>query len=201
LCDEDYFAYNWSGRQNIKTLGEATIGILGFGEIGTELACRLKGFGCTVLYNKRNQLPGNAEHELNIQFASPEDLLANSDYVCMLMPYFPETKQSLNTDFFARIKPGACFVSCGGSGVVDENALAEALRSGKLSGAAVDTFTWEPIAPNDPLLPLARQPRSNLILTPHTAAGSAAAQSNERLGDYINLIRVLHGGKLVGQLA
>lgn len=200
LCDEDYFAYNWSNRQDIHGLWETTVGILGFGEIGTELARRLRGFGCTVLYNKRNPLPETAEQELNIQFATREELLAKSDYVCMLMPYFPEMAQTLNADFFAHIKPGACFVSCGGSGIVDEKALLEALHSGQLSGAAVDTFTWEPIAPNDPLLPLARHPRSNLILTPHTAAGSGSAQPNERLGDYINLMRVLHGGKLVGRL-
>jgi phosphoglycerate dehydrogenase-like enzyme len=201
LCDEDYFAYNWSSRQGINTLWESTVGILGLGEIGTELARRLQGFGCTVLYNKRKPLPAFTEQDLNIRFASQEELLAKSDYVCMLMPYFPETAQTLNADFFKHIKQGACFVSCGGSGVVDEKALNEALISGHLSGAAIDTFTWEPIAQNDPLLPLARQPRSNLILTPHTAAGSAAAQSNERSGDYINLTRVITGDKLVFQIA
>ncbi len=199
-CDEDYFAYNWTGRENILGLWGATVGILGMGEIGTELARRLRGFGCTVLYNKRNRLPEAAERELNVQFAEVDDMLARSDYVCMLLPFFPETEQSLSHDFFARMKPGSIFVSCGGSGVVDEDALAAALRSGHLYGAAVDTYTFEPIAPDDPLLALARDPRANIVLTPHTAAGTVAAASSERYGDYTNLMRVLHGEPLVGRL-
>ena len=98
------------------------------------------------------------------------------------------------------MKPGACFVSCGGSGVVDDQALADALASGHLYGAAVDTFVYEPIAKDSPLLPLARQPRSNLVITPHTAAGSASASSKARTGDYVNIQRVLRGEKLVGRL-
>lgn len=198
-CDEDYFAYNWTGRENILGLWGATVGILGMGEIGTELARRLRGFGCTVLYNKRNPLPQAAERELNVQFAAVDDMLARSDYVCMLLPFFPETEQSLSRDFFAKMKPGSIFVSCGGSGVVDEDALAEALRSGHLYGAAVDTYTFEPIAADDPLLPLARDPHANVVLTPHTAAGTVAAAGAERYGDYTNLMRVLHGEPLVGR--
>lgn len=199
-CDEDTFAYNWTGRENLLGLWGATVGILGMGEIGTELARRLRGFGCTVLYNKRNPLPKAAERELNVQFAGVDDMLARSDYVCMLLPFFPETEQSLGRDFFAKMKPGSIFVSCGGSGVVDEDALAEALRSGHLYGAAVDTFTFEPIAPDDPLLTIARDRRANVLLTPHTAAGTVAAASDERYGDYTNLMRVLHGEPLIGRL-
>ena len=200
-CDEDYFAYNWSGRQDIRGLWGVTVGILGFGEIGSELARRLQGFGCKILYNKRNPLPAEAERELNIRFASAEELVAQSDYVCMLMPLFPETEQTLGREFFARMKPGAIFVSCGGSGVVVDEALAEACASGHLYGAGVDTFTFEPIAPDSPLLPVARQPQANLVLTPHTAAGAAAANAVERSEDYDNLVRVLRGQELVGRLA
>lgn len=199
-CDEDYFAYNWTGRENLLGLWGATVGILGFGEIGMELARRLRGFGCTVLYNKRNRLPEAAERELNVQFAEIDDMLAASDYVCMLLPLFPETEQSLSHEFFAKMKPGSVFVSCGGSGVVDEEALAAALRSGHLYGAAVDTYTFEPIAADDSLLRIARDPRANIVLTPHTAAGTVAATGSERYGDYANLMRVLHGEPLVGRL-
>ena len=118
----------------------------------------------------------------------------------MLLPFFPETALSLDADFFARMKPGACFVSCGGSGVVDDQALADAVASGHLYGAAVDTFVYEPISKESPLLPLARNPQTNLVLTPHTAAGSASASSKSRTGDYINIHRVLSGENLVGRL-
>ncbi len=200
-CDEDYFAYNWSGRQGVTGLWGSTVGILGMGEIGTELARRLRGFGCTVLYNKRNRLPAAAEQELNVGFAEVGEMLAASDIVCMLLPFFPETEQSLGADFFAAMKPGALFVDCGGSGVVDEEALAAALRSGHLAGAALDTFTFEPIALDDPLLALARDPRANVVLTPHTAAGTGVIGRGERVEDYDNLLRVLRGEPLVGRLA
>jgi phosphoglycerate dehydrogenase-like enzyme len=200
-CDEDYFAYNWSGQRDIRGLWGVTVGILGFGEIGTELARRLQGFGCKILYNKRNPLPAEAERELNIRFASADALVAQSDYVCMLLPLFPETEQMLGRDFFGRMKPGAIFVSCGGSGVVVEEALAGACAAGHLHGAGVDTFTFEPIAPDSPLLLLARQPQANLVLTPHTAAGAAAANAVERSEDYDNLLRMLRGEELVGRLA
>jgi len=200
-CDEDYFAYNWAGRQDIRGLWGVTVGILGYGEIGTELARRLAGFGCKVLYNKRNPLPAAAEREMGIQFAAVNELVAASDYVCMLLPLFPETEQSLNREFFARMKSDAIFVSCGGSGVVDDEALAEAVASGHLYGAAVDTFTFEPVALDSPLLSVARNPQANLILTPHTAAGASSANRNDRGDDYANLTRVLRGEALVGRVA
>jgi phosphoglycerate dehydrogenase-like enzyme len=124
----------------------------------------------------------------------------------MLLPYFPETEQSLGRNFFAAMRPGSLFVSCGGSGVVDEVALADALRSGHLGGAAVDTYTFEPVAPDDPLRALAlADPRANVILTPHTAAGTgpidATQPKREREDDYANILRVLRGEPLAGRVA
>jgi phosphoglycerate dehydrogenase-like enzyme len=202
-CDEDYFAYNWTNRKDIHALWEATVGILGFGEIGAELARRLRGFNCQILYNKRTPLPPSAELDLNIQYAGMDQLLAESDYICMLLPYFPETDQSLSSEFFKKMKPGSVFVSCGGSAVVDEDALAESLNSGHLYGAAMDTFTYEPITSDSSLISIASQPLSNLYLTPHTAAGSGSSNQGsgrERYGDYINIIRSLNGEKLTGRL-
>ncbi len=204
LCDEDYFAYNWASCSDINGLWGKTVGILGFGEIGAEVARRLQGYGCNLLYNKRNPLPSAAEKELGVTYAGWDALISTSDYVCMLLPYFPQTALSLSDEFFAKMKQGAIFVSSGGSGVVDEEALARVLVSGKLYGAALDTFTYEPIARNDPLLPLVSDPRFNLILTPHTAAGSGpigVKPSEERLGDYINVMRFLAGKEILGKVA
>lgn len=200
-CNEDYYAYNWSGREGLRGLRDRTVGILGFGEIGTELSRRLRPFEPTVLYNKRERLPEAAEQSLGIRFASEQELAAESDFVCILLPLFPETDQSINPEFLARMKPGACLVTCGAGGVIDEQALAEALRSGHLAGAALDTYTWEPLPHHNPLLPLARQPRANIVLTPHTAAGSEADNPNARKDDYTNLVRMLQNGELRYRLA
>lgn len=203
--DEDYFAYNWSGHRGVMRLGGSTVGILGMGEIGVELGRLLRPFDCTILYNKRKRLPEPAEAELNVRYATVEEMLAASDAVCSLLPYLPETDQRLDEAFFAAMKPGSLFASCGGSGVVNEHALAAALRSGHLGGAALDTYTYEPVAPDDPMLGLATDPRANVILTPHTAAGTGPASVSEpnpgRAGDYENILRCLRGEPLVGRLA
>jgi lactate dehydrogenase-like 2-hydroxyacid dehydrogenase len=199
--DEDTFAYNWSGRQNIDTLWRRTVGILGFGEIGTELARRLKGFQCTVLYHKRHRLPLLAEAELGLTYATRAELVERSHVVCSLLPYLPETDLSINAAFFTAMRPGSMFVHCGSGAVVDEAALIEALRSGHLGGAALDTYTYEPLRPDDPLLALARDPLQNLILTPHIAAGANAAARNLRAEDYTNVKAVFSGGELQYRLA
>jgi phosphoglycerate dehydrogenase-like enzyme len=190
--DEDTFAFNWSGRKDIRGIYESTVGIVGLGEIGFELARRLKNFGCTVLYNKRNRLPEAAEVELNVVYAELPELLGRSDFVCMLLPFFPETKRIVNESFIAQMKAGACLVCCGGSGILDEEAVARALASGRLHGVATDTYAWEPIRPDNPLLQLAHSGDANIILTPHTAAGTIAAQRDERLEDYSNLLNLLN---------
>ena len=198
LCDEDYFAYNWSGREDIKGLYQSTIGILGFGEIGVEMARRLKPYGCTVLYNKRSRLPEEAENDLGIQYATREEIAQKCDVVCSLLPYYPETVLSLDAKFFQSMKEGAFFVHCGAGGVIDEDALIEALRSDHLAGAALDTYNWEPIRPDDPLLELACDPMVNLVLTPHVAAGSPSTDG--RKSDYTNLLAALQGSALKFQL-
>jgi phosphoglycerate dehydrogenase-like enzyme len=200
--NEDTFAYNWSGRTGISTLVGQTVGILGFGEIGAELARRLRGFSAArLLYNKRSRLPAPAEAALGLTYAPQDDLIAASNVLCVLLPYFPETDMLLDAARLATMKPGALLVSCGSGSVIDEAALAAALRGrlpgsrGRLAGAALDTFEWEPLRPENPLLPLARDPAANVLLTPHTAAGGTRSPSDvpPRREEYTNLTRVLTG--------
>ncbi len=200
-CDEDHFAYNWSHRQNIGGLAGKRVGILGFGEIGVELARRLQPFGCTVLYQKRKRYPAPVEAEFGIRFATQAEIAAAADVIVALLPLGPETEQSLSTAFFASLKPGALFIQSGGSATVDEDALAAALRSGQLGGAAVDGFTWEPVQPHNPLLALARDPMCNLVLTPHVAAGAITITGALRQGDYVNIVAALKGEPLRHRLA
>jgi phosphoglycerate dehydrogenase-like enzyme len=195
-CDEDWFAYNWSKRAGIGQLMGATVGVLGFGEIGLELAKRLSGFDCTVLYHKRQRLPQRVEAEYAIHYASPDEIAAESDVVCCLLPY-PGSEGAMNAAYFAKMKPGAIFVHAGSGAVVDEPDLIDALRSGHLSGAALDTYTYEPMRADDPLLALARDPAANLILTPHTAAGGISTRpSGGRADDYANIVAMIKGRPL-----
>ena len=200
--DEDTFAINFTGRQSIGTLYRKTVGIIGFGEIGIELARRLKGFECNVLYHKRSRLSEHAEQDLNIHYTSQENLLAESDFVAMLLPYMPETAGIVNQDFIKQMKPGACLVSCGASGIYNEVDVANALASGYLGGVATDTFEWEPINMDSPLLPLARDLEANIVLTPHTASGSMDPNAlPDRSEDYINLVNFINQKPLIYQVA
>jgi phosphoglycerate dehydrogenase-like enzyme len=198
--DENVFAYDWSGRKEIAAVYGRTVGILGFGEIGAELSRRLQGFApARIVYHKRRRLPTEAEADLGIVYAPLAQVAMESDSLCNLLPYSPSTDMLLNAAFLAAMKPGAFLVSCGSGSVIDEAALAEALEAGHLAGAALDTFEWEPIRPENPLLPLARDPSKNVLLTPHTAAGRGMPEAGSavRQADYENIVRLLDGQTLL----
>ncbi len=101
-----------------------------------------------------------------------QEIIAASDFLCVLLPYMTETDLSINEETFAAMKPGAFVVHCGSGSVIDEEALVVALQSGHLAGAALDTFEWEPLRADNPLVALARDPAANVLLTPHTAAAT-----------------------------
>jgi phosphoglycerate dehydrogenase-like enzyme len=197
--DEDTFAYNWSNRQNVEGLWQKTIGIMGFGEIGAELARRLTGWDVTLLYNKRRRLPESLETQLGLIYVDIDTLFSQSDYLANLLPYFPGTDLMINAGYFAKMKDGACLVSCGSGSVIDESDLAEAIKAGKLGGAALDTFEWEPIKADNPLIALAKA-GYNVLLTPHTAAGASPAAAKERLKDYTNITRHIKGEPLLNRV-
>ncbi|MGL4648562.1 MAG: NAD(P)-dependent oxidoreductase, partial [Caldilineaceae bacterium] len=198
-CDEDWFAYNWSGRSGIGTLANATVGILGFGEIGVELAQRLVGFDCRVLYHKRTRLPSWVENERGLTYAQPDEIAAQADIIASLLPWqgpnFP-----IDAAYVQRMKQGALLVHAGSGGIVDETSVLNALQSGHLAGAAFDTYNWEPMRPDDPLLAGAADPAINLVRTPHTAAGGFSAGGSGRSRDYDNILALLNGRPLRYQI-
>ncbi len=193
--DEDTFAYNWSGRQGVAGLWQRTVGILGFGEIGAELARRLRGWDVTLLYHKRRRLPATVEQELGLTYADTDTLLRSSDYIANLLPYFPATDLWLNAEQFAKMQDGAYLVSCGSGSVINERDLAAAIQSGKLGGAALDTFEWEPLPADNPLL---AQTNDNVLLTPHVAAGAGSDRKAAayQYGDYTNIMHHIEGKPL-----
>ena len=196
--DENVFATNWSKRRGIRSLSGLTVGILGFGEIGVEAVRRLRAFGCRMLYNKRSRLPEQVEKLLGIGYCEEDELYRQSDILCNLLPYSPATDGLLDDAVFARMRPDSYLVNCGSGSVINEAALAAALVSGHLAGAALDTFEWEPIRPDNPLLALARNPNANVVLTPHTAF---LGRTGHRQAEYANLRRLLAGEPLLNRVA
>jgi phosphoglycerate dehydrogenase-like enzyme len=197
---EDVFAFNWSGQTQVRLLYNKTVGILGFGEIGAELARRLQHWNCRVLYAKRQKLPEFIERDLRIDYRSQEDILKESDIVVSLLPYFKETDQWLNAQRINSMKRGAFLCHAGSGSVIDEAAVAEAMRTGHLAGASFDTFEWEPIQQDNPLLSLASaDPEANIFLLPHIGSCNDI-DTSEFIEFYGNVWNALNGEPVEGRL-
>ena len=150
-------------------LAEKTLGVLGFGRIGQQVARRAKGLGMHVVaydpFVARDRF-----RELGVDRAeTPGDVLAAADFVTLHTPLTPDTRGAIGPDAIAKMKDGARLINAARGELVDEEALVEALRSGKLGGAAIDVFSAEPYS--GPLLEL-----DNVVVTPHLAASTSEAQ-------------------------
>jgi D-3-phosphoglycerate dehydrogenase len=147
-------------------LSGKTFGIVGFGAIGKSVARIIRGFGCTVLYNKRTPLTQAEEAEFGATYVDIDTLLARSDVVSLNCPLTPETKNLINKKTLQRMKKTAVLVNVARGGVVAEDDLVWALQNGVIHSAAMDVYEIEPLPSNSPLL----QPIDNLTVTPHLAA-------------------------------
>ena len=160
-------ASNWGRVSGLGTLEGSTLGALGLGEIGREVASRASAFGMEVLYHQRNRLPEVVEHAHSATYCQFEELLERSDYLSIHLPATPQTRNMINKAAFDRMKPGAFMINISRASIIDRGALIEALRSGRLGGAGLDVFWEEPAEPGDPLVGFPQ-----VITTPHTAVAA-----------------------------
>ena len=167
-----------------------TLGIIGLGRIGRAVAKRARGFDMRILYSDPVRFPAGEEGELGVEFRALENLLAESDFVSIHAPSNQETFHFMNESRLAMMKPGAILVNTSRGPLVDEAALARALRDGRIGGAALDVFEQEPIAEENPLLGL-----DNVTLVPHI--GSATQDSRRKMAETaaVNLVNVLRGAR------
>jgi glyoxylate reductase len=155
---------NFARLGGTRALNGATIGIIGLGEIGHEIAIRARAFAMNVLYHQRTRAPESEERELGARHVPLATLLAESDWILPQLPTLPSTRDLLGRAEFAAIKRGAYLVNVANAAIVNRDALIEALRSGQLGGAALDVHYKEPVAEDDELLGF-----DNVILTPRMA--------------------------------
>lgn len=156
---------NWARIAGIRTLYGATLGIVGLGEIGRELALRAAAFGMRVLYTQRTRQPRSVERKFHAQYRQLDALLGESDSVCLAVPSNAETRGLIDSARFAQMRRGACLVNVSRAEVVERQGLLEALASGQLGSYGLDTFYEEPARSDDPLLHM-----RNVIVTARTAA-------------------------------
>ncbi len=169
----------------------ATLGIVGLGRIGQAVARRAKGFEMRVLYTSKHRCQAELEQSLGVEFVSFESLLQESDFVTIHTPLSDDTYHLFSYQQFELMKQSAILINTARGGVVNQDALYQALLQGQIAGAAIDVTEPEPIPIDSPLLTL-----DNLIIAPHI--GSASRQTREKMANMAiaNLIAGLKGDRL-----
>jgi D-3-phosphoglycerate dehydrogenase len=180
------------GRWERKTYGgvelaDKTLGVLGFGRIGQQVARRAAGLGMRVVACDPFVAPERFR-ELGVErLEGPDDVYAVADFLTLHLPLTDETRQSIGADAFGKMRDGIRIVNAARGELVDEDALLDALRSGKVGGAALDVFSTEPYS--GPLLEL-----DNVVVTPHLAASTEEAQDRAGLIIAEQVVAALEGG-------
>jgi phosphoglycerate dehydrogenase-like enzyme len=170
---------NWGRVAGTRTLHADTIGIIGLGEIGREIATRAVAFGMNVLYFQRTRLPKDEEEILRVSYRRLDTLLALSDWVVPQLPVDPSTRHFIGAERLALMKPGAALINVARADLVERTALIASLRCGHLGGFALDPLYEEPGRDDDELLAF-----DNVILTPHMA-GSPRSNGLKDVEDLI----------------
>jgi len=169
----------------------ATIGIVGFGRIGQAVARRAQGFGMRILYHDVQQLPEDVTGPLGASYRPLEALLAEADFVSLHVNLSDVTRHLINAETLAWMKPTAVLVNTSRGPVVDQVALAEALRDGTIWAAALDVTDPEPIRMDDPLVGL-----DNCLIVPHIASASRATRGRMAAMAAANLLAGVRGEPL-----
>ncbi|RMF79480.1 MAG: D-2-hydroxyacid dehydrogenase [Chloroflexi bacterium] len=188
-------ARHWA-RYSAHELADFTVGILGLGKIGREVARLAKAFDMRVVGNRRN--PSKETLSYVDAVYGPDELpllLAASNFFVLATPHTDETERLIGREELAQLPPGAVLINIARGKIVDEAALIAALQSGHLRGAALDVFETEPLPSDSPLWAL-----PNVIISPHSA--STASTENQKLTDLFceNLKRYIAGESLINQL-
>ena len=164
-----------------------TLGLLGFGRIGYAVAKRALGFDMRILYHNTRRADPELEKQVQARYVDRETLLREADFLSVHVPLTPETRGFLSTREFSLMKPTAFLVNTARGEVIDEEALMEALKNGKIAGAGLDVFEHEPA------IPPALFSLNNVILLPHIGSGSVETRTKMGLMAAENLIAAFEG--------
>lgn len=180
----------WGVFENLGvSLHDKTLGIIGMGRIGQAIARRAVASCMKVVYYNRTRLPLEIEKQYNATYVNIDELLGSSDYISLNMPLSKETHHFINQAAFKKMKDGVILINTARGPVIDEMALVENLRNGKLRAAALDVFEYEPkISPE--LLTM-----DNVVLAPHNGTATLEARYNMTRFACQNLLRFFEGRK------
>ena len=185
---ERKIAFNWLRYDDVRQLHGRTLGLVGLGDIGIEVARRAQAFDMEVVYVKRARLPRRYEEMAGVRYLPLRELLAESDVVSLHAPHTEETGGMIGAAAFQLMKPSAILVNTARGGLVDEPALADALRRGRIAGAGLDVFVEEPLPADSPLIGA-----PNVLLSPHVGGGTGGGQVGMVRDMVANLVAVAGG--------
>jgi len=190
-ADRDVREGRWNasidGTGTFELAGK-TVGILGLGNIGLKVARRVQAFDARVQYHNRRPLPPGRERELDLAYVSREALLETSDILSLHAPLTDRTRHMIGREQLASMKKTAVIINTSRGALIDETALAEALREGRIAAAGLDAFESEPVDPAHPLLAL-----PNVMLSPHSGGTTADTWVRRGRFAYENIVRVSRG--------
>lgn len=181
----------WKGWMPSLMLGKdvngATLGIIGYGRIGSAIARRARGFNMQIKYNDIHRILED-EEKLGIEYAELDDIFRKSDFVLVQVPLTPETKSMIGAKEFSMMKKDAFFINASRGQVVDEPALIQALQEKDIAGAGLDTYAEEPLPADHPFLKI-----RNVVTLPHI--GSATLETREKMEDKAayNMVQIATG--------
>jgi phosphoglycerate dehydrogenase-like enzyme len=175
-------------RSRSVELAGKTVGLIGFGRIGREVARRVRAFDTTIVYYDSVRAPAAVEVELGTTYLSRDDLLRRGDVVSLHAPLTAGTRGMIGERELRLMRPHAVLINTARGALVDEQALVRALDEEWIAGAGLDVLAQEPPHANNPLLT-----RPNVILTPHVAAGTRDAYRTKIQAVFANMQRVARG--------
>ncbi|AGA68328.1 lactate dehydrogenase-like oxidoreductase [Desulfitobacterium dichloroeliminans LMG P-21439] len=194
LCELDRYVKDgqWNKKVTPELFGvdvhHQTLGIIGMGRIGNALAQRAKfGFNMNILYHNRSRNP-EAEERFAAHYCSLEELLRKADFVVLLTPLTPQTVNFMGSKEFSLMKGSAVFISASRGETVDEVALEDALREGRIRGAGLDVYKKEPVNPDHPLLQF-----KNVVTLPHLGSATTSTRFAMAMLAAENLVRGMKG--------
>lgn len=189
--DREVRAGRWTaGITGLNTfeMSNKVVGIFGLGNIGQKVAKRVQAFEAQVQYFNRHRLNPQSEKDLNVKYVELDELFRSSDILSLHAPLTADTHHLIDDARLRSMKPSAILINTSRGAIIDEDALTDALRSGRLAGAGLDAFTDEPVRPDNPLLTL-----DNVILSPHSAGTTSDTWIRRGRFGFENMGRVCSG--------
>ena len=174
LTSQRKIAFHWMHNARVHEVTGKTLGIIGMGEIGCDLARRASVMGMRNLYYKRTPLSAELEGVFDASYRDLDDLLRESDYVCVATPHTPETEGMIGAEQIGLMKESAYLVNIARGGIIDEDAMIVALQEERIAGAGLDVFTYEPLPAESPLCAM-----DNVIMCPHIGGGTGTNRNIE----------------------